>query len=221
MHSYSYDGTKEIGVNDISVLDMEKLYTRFYLSTDPTDAANQVLRAVNKKGGTNPGYTRADISNENPSGDCYTFETKMYAETYKAGYNFACIKFMDKNDAAAYSVYVSTDSTTKKIKVAPTGSGIYPAAGTNLLEESGTSVEGKKWFTLRMELYHQGKDATTTNTYLKLYINGTLAYSGVAYREFGAEIHYVKIEHCKTNQSSAICYDDISFTRTNKEYEKN
>ena len=220
-YSYSLDGSEELDVDDISKSDMDNLYTKFYLSADPTGAANQVLKAVNKNGGTKPGYTRVNISNEKPSGDCYTFETKMYAETYKAGYNFACIKFMDANGEVAYSVYVSIDSNTNNIKVASTGSGIYPAAGTNLLEDSDVSVEGKKWFTLRMELYHQGKDATAANTYLKLYINDTLAYSGAAYKGFGAEIRYVKIEHCKTKQSSAIYYDDISFTRTNKEYEKN
>ena len=86
------------------------------------------------------------------------------------------------------------------------------------MASSDVSVAPKSWFTLRMEFYHEGTSADKTNTYLKLYVNDTIAYSGLAYCDFGAEIDYVKIEHCKTNQSSAVLYDNISLTRTKKEY---
>ena len=218
VHSFSFDGEEQLSVTDIDVLKMSSLFTQYSLYADPKDASNQVLRAVNKNGGTKAGYTRVDISNENPTGSCYTFETKMYAEVYKAGYNLSCIFFVDKNGKNAFSVYVSVDSTTGKMKIASTGNNSYPSKGTNLLEGSDVSVAPKSWFTLRMEFYHEGTSASKTNTYLKLYVNDTIAYSGLAYCDFGAEIDYVKIDHCKTNQSSAVLFDDISLTRTNKKY---
>ena len=221
LHSFSFNGNEQLSVAGIDVMTMENLFTKFYLYTDPKDASNQVLRAVNKNGGTKAGYTRVDISNENPSGDCYTFETKMYAEVYKAGYNLSCISFVDKNGKNAFSVYISVDSATNQMKIASTGNNSYPEKGTNLLEGSDVSVAPKSWFTLRMEFYHEGIDAGRTNTYLKLYVNDTVAYSGLAYCDLGAEIDHVKIEHCKTNQSSAVLYDDVSLTRTSKKYAEN
>ena len=220
LHSYTYDGNEEISIDTIDTVAMESYYTKYYLYEDPTDKTNLVLRAVNKNGGINAGYTRVDISNEKPQGNCYTLEMRLRAETYKAGFNFACIKFMDKNSAAALSLYISIDSATSKIKVATTGSGVYPAAGTNLLDGSGVAIGGKTWLTLRMEFYHEGDSSTRTNTYLKVFVNDILTYSGAAYANLGAEIDYVKLEHCKTTQSSAVYYDDISLTRIDKEYKK-
>ena len=218
VHSYSYNGKTQLDVDDIDPIAMENLYTKFYLIADPEDAANQVLRAVNKNGGTNAGYTKVDISNENPTGNCYTFETKMYIETYSANYNLSQIKFVDKSGAVAFSTYVSIDKTSGKVKIATTGSGAYPSAGTNLLDGSDIEVKNAKWFKVRMEFYHMGESASEANTFVKLYINEALAYDGLGYCAFGAAIDHVEIVHCKTATSSAVYYDDISLTKTDKEY---
>jgi hypothetical protein len=222
VHSYSYDGTTELNVNDIDPVKMETLYTKFYLVKDPKDkeGKNQVLRAVNKNGGTNAGYTKVDISGDITKGDCYSFETKMYIENATAGYNITQIKFVDKNNGAALSLYVSIDKTTSNLKIATTGNGTFPAAGTNLLADSGISVGKSEWFTLRIEFYHSGKSATAQNTYVKLFVNDILAYDGNAYLAFGYDVDHVELVHYKSAKSSAVLFDDVYMTRSEKAYTK-
>ena len=78
-----------------------------------------------------------------------------------------------------------------------------------------------EWFTLRIELYHKGESASDSNTYAKLYINNILVYDGIAYSSLGSEISHVEIVHCKTKKSSAVYFDDIYLTKTDKQYAKN
>ena len=222
VHNYTFKGATQLGIEEVDPITLETLFTKFYLIVDPKDAANQVLRAVNKNGGTNAGYTRVDVSNDNPAGDCYVFETKLFLETYSAGYNVAEFKLVDVDGNSAFSIYMSVDKTSGFVKLSSTGSGAYPEAGTNLIEGTGIELTGGKetgeWFTLRLEYYNKGVHATSDNTFLKLYINDVLAYDGLAYRTLGAEISHVDIVHCKTNKSSAVYYDDISLSRIEKEY---
>jgi len=220
VHSFGYNGEERIDVNEIDSVTMESLFTKFYLTADPKDSDNQVLRAVNKSGGTNAGYTRIDISNADPTGELYTLEMKMYIETFSKGYNLSQIKFVDKNGEMAFGVYVSIDNSTGKLKIASTGSNSYPTAGTNLLQGSAVNVAAGEWFTLRMELYHKGEESDKNNTYLKLFVNETLAFDGAAYRTLGAEIDRAEIVHCKTARSSAVYYDDIYLTRTDEKYKE-
>ena len=220
VHSYSYSGQTKLDVAEIAPTVMESLYTKYYLYTDPKNEASKVLRAVNKSGGTNAGYTEVKISNESPVGSCYTFNSRMYIETCTNGYNVTQINFVDKNSDAALSLYLSVDKDTGKLKITTTGSGAHPASGTNLLADTAVSVAKKQWFDLRVEFYNKGAGATTSNTYVKLYVNDTLAYSGVGYLKLGAEVDHVDIIHCKTAKSSAVYFDDISLSRTEKEYSK-
>ena len=231
VHSFSYNGSTELAVTDIDDVLMSSLYTKYSLHKDPVDEANTCLRAVNKNGGSKAGYTKVDISNDNPEGNCYTFETRMYLETYSAGYNLTQRQFIDKNGAVAFNAYTSVDKTSGNFKIATTGSGTFPAAGTSLLDGS-LAVKPKTWFTLRIEFYNAGASATTSNTYMKIYIKYTpaveegetpveveaLAYDGLAYATLGAEISHVNLIHVKTTKSSAVLFDDISLTRTNKAY---
>lgn len=213
LKNYSYEGTTRLGVDDIDAVKMETLYTKFYLISDPKDAANKVLRAVNKNGGTMAGYTDVGISNESPAGNVYVFETRMYIEACTAGYNFAKICFQNAEDQSLLSLYASIDKSTSVLKIATTGSGAIPQAGTNLLADSGISVKKGEWFTLRIEFHHKGAAATAGDTKVKLYVNGTLAFDGKCYLALGSEVGHVRITHCKTAKSSAVYYDDVSLSR--------
>ena len=225
VHSYSFNGSNELAVNDIDSILMDNLYTKFYLIADPVEAANQVIRVVNKSGGTKAGYTRVDVSNDNPGGNCYTFEMKMYVETYSAGYALTQLNFVDANGNILLNTQTMVDSTTKKVQLKTTGNNTYPAKGTNLfgdveINPQNGSVAGD-WFTIRMEYYHAGTASTQDNAYLKVYVNDTLTYSGIAYTSLGEAIDHVEIVSAKTNKSSAVYYDDISLTRTDKAYSAN
>ena len=231
VHSFSYNGSTELAVTDIDDVLMSNLYTKYSLHQDPVDEANTCLRAVNKNGGSKAGYTKVDISNDDPAGNCYTFETRMYLETYSANYNLTQLQFIDTNGDVAFNAYTSVDKTSGNFKMATTGDGTFPAKGTSLLDSS-LAVKPKTWFTLRIEFYNAGANATTSNTYMKIYIKYTpaveegetpveveaLAYDGPAYAALGAEIDHVKLIHVKTAKSSAVLFDDISLTRTNKVY---
>ena len=218
IHTFSFNGSEQLAVSDIDPNEMEALFTKFYLYADPKDASNQVLRAVNKKGGTNAGYTRLDFCNESPIGGCYTFQTRMYMEVCDANYVFACLRFMNTNDEAVLNLNLSLDKDTTSFKVATTSSGVYPSAGTNLLSGMSTKIGKGTWFNLKIEFYYQGSNASKENTFLKIYIDDAEVYSGAVYHKFGAPISYLKLEHSKTDRSSAILYDNMSFTRTNKAY---
>ena len=218
--SYSYNNGTKLSVLDIDPNVMEELYTKFYLYNDPKNEANRVLRMVNKNGGTKAGYTEVKISNENPVGDCYTFETKMYIDVASAGYNVTQLKIVNKDGAEAFNAYVSIDKNTNNLKIATTGNDSYPTKGTNIIQNADIAVKKGEWFTIRAELYHKGTESNSTNTYLKLYINDKLAFDGVAYSALGVEVSHVEILCCNSAKSSAIYLDDVSFSRTDKEYSK-
>jgi hypothetical protein len=104
------------------------------------------------------------------------------------------------------------------IQIKTTGNSAFPQKGTDLMADSGITIGKAQWFTVRIELYHKGADATKSNTYVKLYLNDTIAFSGICYNALGYAPDHVNVVHCKTNQSSAVCFDDVSFSRTDKAY---
>jgi hypothetical protein len=144
----------------------------------------------------------------------------MYIETATAGYNLTQIKFVDKNKANALNLYVSIDKNTNNLKIATTGSGVYPSAGTDLLADSGIAVKKSEWFTLRIELYHSGENATAENTKVRFFVNDVLAYDGSAYLAFGYDVDHVELVHCKSAQSSSVLFDDVFLTRSKEAYVK-
>ena len=214
--TYTYDGINKVSVNDVDSLKMQSLYTRFALYADPKDQANQVLRAVNDTQGTNAGYTHVAISNDNPTGNCYTLEMKMYVEVYKATYALTHINFVNEHGKVLFNTQtVVNDSGLVNLN---TTKASYPVS-TNLFGGS-VQIKAKSWFTIRLEYYHKGEDSTKENSYLKVYVNDILTYSDIAYTAVGDVIDHVELVVAKTNQKSAVLYDDITLTRTDAVYKK-
>lgn len=213
VHSYSKDAEG----NYVSVNTETDNSTKFARLPDPTDAANTVLEAYYSAKNGADGYTKVDISNAIPQGDCYTFGTKMYIAFGSNNYNYAQIKFVDKNGGVAFIVNIGSVGA-KKLYIKTTGDDTYPAKGTTLYDGTDDAVGRAMWIDLRMEFYNKGADATEDNTYLKLFINGAEAFDGIAYAALGVEIDHVEIVHCYAGAANRVYYDDIYFTRTNKEY---
>ena len=214
--TYTYDGINKLSVNDVDSVKMDDLYTKFTLVSDPKNTANQVLRAVNQNGSASPGYTHVGISNANPTGNCYTLEMKMYIDKYTATYGLTLINFVDANGKVILNTQTTVNNSSN-VTLSTTKSS-YPVS-TDLIGGK-VKVAPKQWFTLRIEYYHAGEDSTEKNSYLKVYVNDTLTYSDIAYTAVGYAIDHVELVVSKTNKTSVVLYDDITFTRTDKSYTK-
>ena len=210
---YTADGTLK-SVSDVTDMDAQELM-RYYIADDPTDAANKCLKAQVVKGQKNvaQSYTGVTVSNENPSGSCYAFETKIYVESALTGYGLVQIAFMNSNGSTlTLHLQRNSDGT---LEIISAGTYAKPS-GVKLAE----GIDVGSWFTLRAEYYHNGSAATTSDTYLKLYIGDTLAYDGIAYysgSNLKSEITHVNIGHYR-NGASVIYFDDISLSRTDEVY---
>lgn len=175
-------------------------------------------------GGT--GITEVELSNTYQTGNCYTFETKIFmAGVTKVNANFARIRFENAKGGDAMNLIIGVDdSAAKYLNIAASGSitGNVTANQVLFKGDSDATALNKNWITIRVEFYFPGAGvANTENTYLKLFVNDTLAYSDLATWAVGADIDHAEITHIPTTTAiSNIYYDDIYFTRTDKAYVK-
>ena len=187
-----------------------------------TEAGNNFLQVRNPANSGKSGKTEVQLSNTVQTGNCYTFETKINIAGATGGYNFAKLKFVNNNNGEAVNLYLkATNNASSKANfaIATTGSNSNFSAGTVLFDYNNKSLGTGVWFTVRVELYFVGApDASAENTYMKLYVDEVLAFDGLAHWATGANISHVELEHVSAGKVSNICYDDISFTRTEKAY---
>ena len=102
------------------------------------------------------------------------------------------------------------------LAISTNGQYAVPSKSTNIADK----IALDSWIDLRLEYYHNGASAATDTTFMKLWVNDTLVYDGAAYysgSNLKAEITEFKISHYR-NGGSTIYYDDLCFTRTEKEY---
>ena len=218
VNSYLYVDGVLTNAKDVADMDSQ-IHMKYYLADDPTGASNKVLKA--QKGGkaTNESYTQVDVSNENPSGNCYIFEAKIYVDTVVSGYGAFMISFGNEKGNALVLNF-GNNKDTGKINV--TSNGTYAKPSDVTLAE----LEMKSWFTIRAEFYHNGTSAKTSDTYLKLYVDTgdgeVLTYDGIAYYQgstlAGELYQYVKIRHYNSDKASIVYFDDLAFSQTDKAY---
>jgi hypothetical protein len=106
-------------------------------------------------------------------------------------------------------------SSGNKVEVSATAEASDTAPTEFLFDGAKKAITTGTWFELRVELYNGG---SAENTYLKVYVDDILAYDGLAHWNLGVDIDHAEIEHIKSGKTHNSCYDDISFTRTNKAY---
>ena len=196
-----------------------------------TDGDNQFLQVRNYVNSNKVGKTEVQLSNTVQTGNCYTFETKINIKGATAGYNFAQLKFVNNNGGEAVNLYLGYATVDGKtgFAVATTGDNASVAKGTKLFDATDkviTTATG--WCTLKIEFYFGGPvaedagddvvAAAKAQTYMKLYVDGILAYDGQANWAMGANISHAQIDHISAGKTHNSCYDDISFTRTDKAY---
>jgi len=206
-----------VDIKDVTDMSLYANYTTLSIAEDPANAANKVLKVVNK--GRDSGSTASTaigFTNADPAGNCFVFETKIYAESIVAGYCGTQLMFVN-GKGSTLTLCIFRDSAANGGGLYITSGGTYAVpAGTRLAEELTLG----SWFSLRAEYYHDGAKASTETTFLKLYINDSLVFDGKAYYSGGnlkSEIAQFKISHYR-NGNSTIYYDNMSFTRIDKEY---
>ena len=213
---YGAEGTA-VDIKDVTDMSAYQNYTRFYVESDPTDETNKAFKVINKgRSSGSSADTKIDFTNANPNGDCYIFEADIYADSIQAGYTGIQLMFMNSK-GSTLTLNLARESTANGGGLYITTSGQYAVpAGTRLAE--GLTLDS--WINIRAEYYHKGASAVLEETYLKLYINDTLVFDGNAYYS-GSNLKYAidsfSISHYR-NGTSTMYYDDISFTRTEKEY---
>ena len=186
-----------------------------------TSGDNTYLQVRNPANSGKVGVTTVNLSNTLQSGNCYTFETKMSVAGGTAGYNLAQIKFVNVNGGEAVNLNVGLATVDGKtgVSIATTGDNASIAKGTKLFDAADKTISTGTWFTIRIEFYFEGAGvATAENTYMKLYVDEVLAYDGLAHWAIGAGISRVEINHISAGKTHNSCYDDIFFTRTDKDY---
>lgn len=202
------------------------------LDVDPKDATNHVLHVRTGASGADM-TTKVALSNNNPVGNCYTFETKVYAVGFGGdNYKFANLKFVTANGKDALSLNlksINNNLATPKpsLAIATEGTSSNIAENTILFDYNEKNIQASAWCTIRVEFYYAGGsdvsgdeaiEAARHGSYLKLYVDDVLAYDDVAHWVVTSDIDHVELVHTAANKAQNMEYDDISFTRTDKAY---
>jgi hypothetical protein len=186
-----------------------------------TKGENSFLQVRNTANSGKIGKTVVNISNTLPDGNCYTFETKINVMGGNAGYNNAQIKFVNGNGGEALNLFLGMKTVDGKtgVSIAVTGDNASITKGTCVFDATDKTISTATWFTLRIEFYFGGVGTENAeNTYMKVYVDDVLSFDGQANWAMGASITHAQIDHISAGKAHNTCYDDISFTRTNKAY---
>ena len=207
-----------VDIKDVTDMSLYENYTALSIAEDPTNAANKVLKVVNKgRSSGSTASTTISFTNAESAGNCFIFETKIYVDNIVAGYTG--VQMMFKNGIGSTLTFnLTRDSSANGGGLYITTAGTYAVPGKDTRFVEGLSLD--TWINFRAEYYHNGASAETSKTYLKLYINDTLVYDGNAYysgSNLKSEITGFGISHYR-NGNSTIYYDNMSLTRVDKEY---
>lgn len=190
-----------------------------------TSGDNTYLQVRNTKNSYKTGVTTVNLSNTVQTGNCYTFQTKVMIAGGTGGFNFARIKFVNNNNGEALNLMLgmtanASGATNKPhLSIATTGTNASIATGTTLFDLNKKAVTTNNWCTIKIEFYFGGVgEENASNTFMKLYVDEILAFDGQANWAMGANISHAEIEHISSGAIHNTCYDDIYFTRTDKEY---
>ena len=203
-------------------------YSSMSLTSDPENAANQVLKVVNKSGSAGNGTkTTAYFSSENNGGACYVFETKIYLDDLTGGtadnaimsFNFT----LAGTSSNALGLCLKHTSNSSLAKLAWKNGASYTGDG-DVLDSDGNLVtlSVDTWYTLKVEFY-QTMDADTTRCVIYLATDGgelSVVADETAYSYWGLSKAptFVRIGYLRYKTKYTVYIDDVSFKSENKEY---
>lgn len=190
--------------------------TKYTIENDPADSANKVLKVVCTGQNTQTaGFTRLNVSNENPSGSTYVFETKLYLEAATWSGDVTQIHFVNSSIANLVSFRIYTQQGSDTFSIHQNNAG---GSGTEAIV---TNLPRCEWVSLRIEWY---KGSSAEDTRAKIYVgvaDGEMECVGdiPAYLNpaFTGELSQVRVAHQRTN-ASTVYFDDIALSQIDKAY---
>lgn len=209
-------------------------YVTLSVTQDPTDATNKVL-AANKvrqpaTGSSSNGTasytskTRVAISNENPMGEYYTFETDFYITNVQ--YDVTIFNLVGSDGKTAVSLRIYNDTANSFYIQTYNASGASGCTGSAQIKDGdGNTLKYKTntWYTLKFEWYRGG---AAENTMAKVYIcerggEEVCIFNGNMWNYYGIDqrtVSYMEIQH-RSARAGVTYFDNISLTRTDEVYE--
>ena len=217
-------------INVEEITDMSSLTgiaNGFYISEDPTNSANKVLKSLRVKqvtssGAANRKYdatTNVYVSNESPAGSCYVFETKIYIS--KVNYDTTYIRFNDikGNEIVEYRLY-HTDKGYIELwhEDSTSGTGRGYVIG---LDGEKVTLNPNVWYTLKIEFYRTG-EADTTMSKIYLATEGAVLECVADANNYSVSsldnaFSHVSIAHT-SNRAGIVYLDDISLSLIDKSF---
>lgn len=186
--------------------------TDYFVTADPTNEKNKVLKVVCEKSRDfSPGTTKLVPSNEDPKGNCYSLQCDFYYTDILDNGDVTQIFFQNKKSAILVALRLVYNKATGTLNIVE-----YNADGSGSSTVSGVALPTDEWFTLRVE-YYQTKVAETSM--MKIFLGTRDDLKCVAefncYREAALNNNITKlsIAHQRTN-ASTLFMDNVSFTRT-------
>ena len=215
-----YDTTDASNLVEILGTTENATVTKFSLATDPTNAANQVLKVEKVKGAANYRTTITASNSDQSDANCVVFEMKMYSS--KVQYDTHYIDFYGDVNGEAKKIFglymYQKDGKTFQLRE-DNGTGKNTTQFAENL--SAGSLPIGAWFTLRIELYRGG---TTDTSYAKIFVDigdgsGMQCIADGNYTAGNATAAFTEVRiRQHTTRAGVNYFDDISVSYVRKAY---
>ncbi len=172
-------------------------------------------------------YTQATISNPTDEGECYTYETKIYYDSSKmvSGKYVSQLSVNAKTSLSFIGFNFKFNGTYVEVqhnKNYLNGSSIESKSAVNGIDGKALHLPVDEWFTFRLEFY---RAETPSESMVKIYIGDENGENMALRAEVNAymteetdDITRFLFTHYRATQNISLYLDDISFTRSNKEF---
>ena len=206
LKNYDSDGQNFIEIADNGEGDGVRVD---YSYVESFEGRDDVLKATAiKTDGAKNAYTVITPDNVNPLGNTYIFEGMIYVEPTTFGKELYYMYVRDSVTRSIWYLYftVKADGYVH----------ISDQSQLTGVESNIAQFETGKWTHLKMEFYRSDVQA---NNYIKIFIDGELVVEKNALYSMSSDsIMDIKFDYVR-KYDNTVYYDDISFIKTNKEFE--
>ena len=176
---------------------------------------------------TSQADTQASLSNPTAEGECYTYETKIYYDSA----NMASGKYVSQLSVRAASTLSFISLNFKynggKIEVLHNnnylnGSDVKSTGAVEGIDGNALKLPVDEWFTFKLEFY---RAEIPSESMVKIYVGDANGENMALRAEFNGymtekigDITRFLFTHYRATANISVYLDDISFTRSNKEF---
>ena len=187
----------------------------FEVTSDPTYAANKVLKVTTtKKRTVTAGWSEVLTKTESETGNAYVFDTMVYYDKPSGNGDVVYYIFRDSAGKPVARFRMLVHNLTGDVRILD-----YNSTSQN----NGAEIaryKGNTWLHLRIEFY---QSSSAEENYVKIYMSEKgkrleLLYVGNAVQTVSDKpIANLRMEHQRTN-ASTVYYDEVSMTRIDKAF---